>query len=266
MELVSGQGMSPPGGNLYPILFQIGTWDVRSYFLFLSLGAVVGGMVGWKEAKRIGFSSREISVFFAIIFPVALLLGLVNGWVFNPDFYYGLARGRLVLYGGLVSYGIIFGALLVDVIYNRVRKLPVGVSLDLIVLVLPLMLAFTRVGCLFNGCCYGLETHGFFSMFLPDEFGFWVDRYPTQLMLIALNTGLFIWLWIRRKNKVFDGSQVLPFLFWYAAGRLVIDSLRDLPPVALGLGFHQWTAILILVSISLIYVQRWIAGQVKHKM
>ncbi len=233
---------------MFPILFHIGALEVRSYFVFLSLGAVAGGIIGWKETRKLGFSNREISVFFAVIFPVALFLGLVNGWLFNPDFYYGLARGRLVLYGGLVSYGIIFGALLVGVIYNRIRKQPVGVTLDLIVLVLPLMLAFTRIGCLLNGCCYGLETQGWFFMFLPDEFGHWANRYPTQLMLIALNAGLFLWLWKRRSNKPFEGSQVLLFLIWYAAGRLLIDSLRDLPPIALGLGFHQWTAILILLE------------------
>ncbi len=243
---------------MLPVLFRIGAWEVHSYYVFLILGAAVGGIVGWREARRTGNVGKRILIFCAVVFPTALILGVINGWLFNLDFYSGLLRGQLVLYGGLVSYGIIFGALLSGAIYARIRQLPAGAMLDMVVLVLPLMLAFARVGCFLNGCCYGRETQGFGGLFLPDIYGRWTTRYPTQLMLIALDLGLFFWMWVGRKKKPFEGSQVIPFLFWYAAGRLVIDSLRDLPIVALGLSFHQWAAILTLVCTAIISLQRWV--------
>jgi phosphatidylglycerol---prolipoprotein diacylglyceryl transferase len=48
-----------------------------------------------------------------------------------------------------------FWALLAGIIFLRVHKLPVLAFADLIAPSLLLGLAFGRIGCLLNGCCYG---------------------------------------------------------------------------------------------------------------
>lgn len=241
---------------MFPVLFRLGSWEIRSYFVFLSLGIITAYIIGWREARRAGFSKAKIILFYIAVLPIALFLGMINGWLFNPEFYYGLLHGRLILYGGLVSYGIVFGLLLTGAIYARIIRQPVRAMLDLIVPVMPLILAISRIGCLLNGCCYGREVQGFGGLFMPDIYGHWATRYPIQLLLIVLDLGLFFWVWRQRKRKAIQGSLAIPFLFWLAAGRLVIDSLREFQGSALGLSYYQWEAILILVVTSIIFLMQ----------
>ncbi len=239
---------------MYPILFRIGTWEIRSYYVFVTLGLLAAYIVGWRESRRAGITKKKIILFYMAAFPVAFLFGKINGWLFNPDFYAGLANGRLILYGGIVSYGVICGLLLAGAIFARLTRLPIRGVVNRIVLVIPLMLAISRIGCLLNGCCYGRETTVFGGLFLPDIYGKWATRYPTQFFLIALDLGLFFWLWIRRNRKISRGSELVAFLFWMAAGRLIIDSLREYPGMVLGLGYYQWEAILILGVVTIVVI------------
>ena len=239
---------------MFPVLFRLGSWEIRSYFVFLSLGLITAYIIGWREARKAGFSKAKIILFYVAVLPIALFLGMINGWLINSEFYWGLLHGRLILYGGLVSYGIVFGLLLTGAVYARIIRQPVRAMLNLIVPVMPLMLAISRIGCLLNGCCYGMVTTGFGGLFLPDIYGHWATRYPIQIFLIILDLALFIWLWIQRKRKVAPRSLVVPFLFWLAAGRLVIDSLREFPGMVLGLSYYQWEAILILGVVTIVAI------------
>src|SRR5207247_5120259 len=40
----------------------------------------------------------------------------------------------------------------------RAASLPVAATIDLLGMVFPLYLAFTRIGCFLGGCCYGLPS------------------------------------------------------------------------------------------------------------
>ncbi len=235
-----------------PTLFQIGRWEIRSYPVLLALGVLAGVWLGWREAARIGYSRRQMTVFLAVIIPLALLVGMVNGWLFSPDFAWGIKHGRLVLSGGMVSYGIVFTVLAGTAVSTQINRGPMGRSLDAAALVLPVMLGFTRIGCLLNGCCYGLPTIGPGGVFLPDVYGEWARRYPTQWMLLGLDLLLFAGLWLYRKHRPADGKAAMAFLFWFGLGRLLIDSLRDLPAVLGKLSYHQLADMAILLMATLL--------------
>ena len=85
-----------------------------------------------------------------------------------PDFIAGLSSRPPIDLGdffsriynaasGFVFYGGLLGALLSVFIYTRVRHLPLRTYLNLFVVVFPLFHAIGRVGCVFSGCCYGVE-------------------------------------------------------------------------------------------------------------
>ena len=57
--------------------------------------------------------------------------------------------------GGLVVYGSLIGGMLAAVIFFRVTRQPFGRLADLLAPGMVLGLAFGRVGCLMNGCCFG---------------------------------------------------------------------------------------------------------------
>jgi len=65
--------------------------------------------------------------------------------------------GRILKFteGGLVVYGSLIGAMLAYLIVLHRRQLPKLATLDLFVPGLAIGLAFGRLGCLLNGCCWG---------------------------------------------------------------------------------------------------------------
>ena len=246
---------------VYPVLFTVAGWEIRSYTVFLCLGILAGLLAGWGEARRIGYGWRRIAAFMLFVLPLALGLGLVNGWLFNPDFYTALAHSRVALRGGLISFGALVGAFLAGGLFARVVHEPLGRGTDPIALVLPLVLGITRIGCLLNGCCFGREAEGFGTLYLPGRFGVWADRYPTQLILMVFDFLLFAWLWKRRTVKPYEGDLTVSFLLWFSLIRLVVDGLRDLPVLFLGLSLHQvFAAVTLLCMAALALIIRALAA------
>ncbi len=238
---------------MVPILFKLGSFPIRSYDVFLLVGAALGVFIASREARRLGFSKHEIITFDCAVIPAAFLLGFLNGWLFDLDFYGVLLRGNFYVPFTLVSFGIILGALLTGWFFAKRRKKSIGQTLDLVTLSLPIILFFSRIGCLLNGCCYGRETSGFGGVYLPGAFGVWAYRYPTQIMLLCLDAGLFIWLWSVRKRKSYEGSSTLNFLIVFSIGRLLIDPFRDLPLLFGVFSLHQLASLVILIATVLFY-------------
>jgi len=74
----------------------------------------------------------------------------------------------MVWRGGLEFIGGVICATLVMIIYSRKMKLPILKYLDILAPSVMLGLAFGRLGCLLNGCCFGQPSS------LP-----WAIRFPT---------------------------------------------------------------------------------------
>ena len=231
---------------MYPVLFSIGAFEIRASYVFLAFGLLAGGLFGRREARRMGYDGKKVRLFLLSVIPFALLLAAANGvlfWLGWDSLLENLLHGST---GGVVAFGAVLGALFLGWVFARHDGVPVGPVLDLVSLTLPLILAIYRVGCLLNGCCYGLETDGPLGMYLPGAAGMWATRYPTQIMLAVFDLGLFAWLWVRRERRPLDGSLTLSFLILFCLGRLAIDALRDLPRAWGPFSLHQLASIVIL--------------------
>lgn len=57
--------------------------------------------------------------------------------------------------GGLTFYGGFILAAIVMIVYARMKKIPLRLGMDVVAPCLMIGLAFGRVGCLLNGCCWG---------------------------------------------------------------------------------------------------------------
>lgn len=242
---------------MIPILFTLGDIEISSSVFFLVLGILGGLAVGWIEARRVGIPDRLFHGFWLSAVPLALLLAALNGWIFEVGFAEGLRSLARADYTGLVSFGAILAALAWGYVYSKLAKIPTGLILDGISVVLPMILGVYRIGCILAGCCHGLETDGFLGFYLPDTGGIWANRYPTQIMLLMFNFALFGWLWSRRKRRAFDGEQMMLYLFIYSLGRLIIDALRDLPRVLGPFSLHQLTSLAILLIVSYSAFELW---------
>lgn len=118
--------------------------------LSLAIWMVVCGVIGARLFYVIEYWDQS----FAGKSPRETLLGIVN-----------VPEGGLVIYGGFV------GAMVGFYIFVRKNKLPLFAMADLIAPCMMIGLAFGRIGCLLNGCCYGgptdLPWHVTFPKFSP---------------------------------------------------------------------------------------------------
>ena len=87
--------------------------------------------------------------------------------------------------------------------------------------------AIARIGCLLNGCCYGLPTNVAWAM---NAAGDGILRHPTQIY--ASLSGLVIFailvLFDRRRNKA-DGQSMVLFIGLYSIGRFIVEFFRVAP-------------------------------------
>ncbi len=102
----------------------------------------------------------------------SLIAGVVGARVFFVVHHLEQFRGNLLgmvatWRGGLEFLGGVIVATVILLLYLRFRKLPIRRYLDIIVIGLMIGLAFGRIGCFLNACCFGKPTN------LP-----WAVRFP----------------------------------------------------------------------------------------
>ena len=147
---------------MHPELFTLPIlgMSIKTYGFFLMLGFLSAVWLAMKRAARVKADpDRVIDVsFFALLFGVggARLFYVVHYW--ERDF--ALASNKLlaiidIRQGGLEFLGGLLGAMAAILIYLIVKKQSVRLYLDIIAPSAMWGLAFGRIGCFFNGCCFG---------------------------------------------------------------------------------------------------------------
>lgn len=101
-----------------------------------SILALVGGVAG----ARIAFAIEKWDTFAQSESPLAEIVNITGG--------------------GLIYYGGVILALVLVVAYLRFKRLGIRRYLDILAASMMIGLAFGRVGCLVNGCCYGARCSG----------------------------------------------------------------------------------------------------------
>jgi phosphatidylglycerol:prolipoprotein diacylglycerol transferase len=138
---------------------------IRGYGMMFLLAIVTGVGLTLLMARRAGVHPDVIfsMSFWCFIFGIigARLFFVIQYWheFYNPlqppDLITLLSRILKFTEGGLVVYGSLIGAMLAYLMVLHRRQLPKLATLDLFVPGLAIGLAFGRIGCLLNGCCWG---------------------------------------------------------------------------------------------------------------
>lgn len=138
----------------------------------------------------------------------------------------------MVQHGGLVFYGGFIGASLACILYARIKKLPLWKLADIVTPSIALGSVFGRIGCLFNGCCYGRACQLPWAIHFPKGHESYPNGvHPTQIYDSSLNLCLYLFLaWLFRRKK-FDGQVFAAYLVGYSVLRSVVEFFRgDYPP------------------------------------
>ena len=225
---------------MHPILFEIGGIRIYSFGVMTAVGFLIAVTLLFNSNRRKGFhpdamSDLALGLFISGLVGARALFILLN-WEQFRDTPWDMLQFQK---GGLVAYGGVFLAILFTVAFTRLKSIPFWESVDLMAPLWILGLAFGRIGCFLNGCCYGRPTRFF-------------GTHPTQLYE---SVGLFL-LWIgltivdvrplkggrlfglalggyallRFANEFFRGDQIpillnLTLVQWMSAGSLLVAAL-----------------------------------------
>ena len=109
-----------------------------------------------------------------------------------------------IYYAGFSSYGGVIGGIIFILFFSKLYKCSLKKLFLIFIPILPLMYAVSKLGCFFNGCCYGVEYNGFMCVSYAYAVGAPINTnlFPVQLLESLVNFAIFLYiLCIYKRNK-----------------------------------------------------------------
>ena len=248
---------------MHPEFIRLGPLDIHTYGVLLAIGCIVGLAVAVRRARCEGIDPERIADLGAWL----IVSGMVGGKLFHilffwDDFIAGLrAEGLRSLREGFVFYGGFIVASLAGVVYARRKRLPVAKLADIFAPSVALGHAFGRLGCFFNGCCFGRAcTLPWAVRFPPPHAMAGIPVHPTELYEVFGNLVIFAGLSAFYRHKRFDGQIWWGYVLSYGVLRFTVDFFRgDYATYYFGvltIGHLMAMAMIVVAATALVLISR----------
>jgi phosphatidylglycerol:prolipoprotein diacylglycerol transferase len=159
------------------------------------------------------------------------------------------------LWGGMLAYFIL--ALPLTLVLSEKRR----EAIDLVAMAIPVPWIFAKIGCFFNGCCYGKESSGPWAMAFPEGARGAppnIPLHPTQIYEILVVVCVLIIF--KKLNYIrWRGAMLFWFLALYGIGRAATEFFRGDTDHHLLVGPLTLSQLICLISagISIILLYLW---------
>lgn len=244
---------------------NLGPLQIPTYFLILSLVCTAGVFILPKWAERYGQAEGMA----ARLYLLVLISGFFGARLFHvifeaPEVYRDYPIEIFYIWqGGLVFLGGVLVALAASWFWLKKQGEDFLLWADLFSPWMAFGYAFGRVGCFFNGCCYGTECHLPWAVRFPSHrFAIepFVARHPTQIYAFLSEMLIFavLMVWLEKKRGHLEafkntGFVFCAWLFMHGLSRLILEQFRDDDRGAFYYGFSLSS----LISLFLIGVGFW---------
>ena len=236
--------------NIDPVLFHIGPVEIRWYGVMVALAVIAIVAISLREAKRLKIAEEHIYNV-AVWGVIGGIIGSRVVHVIDKWSYYSQHLDQIVGFAGVAVYGAVIGAVLAVVLYVWIKKLSLWQMLDVVAPGALVGMAIGRIGCVINGCCYGLPTDSDWGCVYENPNALapiGIPVQPTQEYHIIWNLAAFGILWALRKRLQPAGSAFLLYIALYGAGDLVIRFFREGELFLFGMQQAQLIGIILLVT------------------
>lgn len=249
---------------------------IYGYGFMLFLGFLVAGWTAVRRAAQVGIPADTVwdasmwmffsgiagsRIFYCIQYADQVFFDIVNGQRVPKQGLDLLLAAVNLPDGGLVLYGGVIAGIIAYIVFCRIRKISAAHLGDVMIPSLFIGLAFGRMGCFLNGCCYGdrcdlpwgvmfplgsvpdtaLVKKGFVS---PDQ-ALTLYLHPSQIyatinafVLAGLTAAYF-----RYRHR--EGSVIAVGMLGYPVARFVEEYLRgdELGQFNTSLTISQWVSV-----------------------
>ena len=214
---------------MHPEFIRLGPLDIHTYGVFVAIGFILGLAVASRRARREGIDPERITDLGAWLIISGMLGGkLFHSIFFWDDFLYGWREeGVRSLREGFVFYGGFIAASLAAVVYTTMKRMPFFRVADIFAPSIALGHAFGRMGCFFNGCCYGKPCSLPWAVkFPPPHVMAGIPVHPTEVYEALGNLAIFAGLSAVYRRKRADGQIWWLYVLSYGVLRFAVEFFR----------------------------------------
>ncbi len=235
-----------------PILLDLGLLKVHAYGLGLALAFLFGSLWLSRRARPLGYLDEDLMKLAWWLLASALIGARLYYAIQHPQEFEGdWAEVFRVWRGGLTQYGGVLGAIIVGALFMRSKGWSFREVGDLAAPVIALGEGIARIGCFFNGCCFGQSCSLPWAVtFPPGSHAHWVlgdtPIHPSQLYLSVANILLAVALARVRLPLRRPGRLLAGYLIGSSAIRFLVDFTRYYAPqdhlslMGVTLAHSQW--------------------------
>ena len=209
--------------------FNLFGFTLQSYGITIAIGMLIGfGLFLYVAHKNKMNIDVAIDLILCLIFggfAGAKLLGIIVNLksIIDGTLTFMQALSVTVVYGGII------GTLITCGVYCKVKKVDYWAYADFALSCASITQGIGRLGCLFAGCCYGMQYNGFgaitfdHSPFAPNGVSLFPSQIVSSIFMIAYGIIALIYF-SKKKHKV--GEIGTNYFLIYGIARFVIEFFR----------------------------------------
>lgn len=228
---------------------------------FTIMAYVVGAGVFYAAARRRGLATEGMGYVALAGFCGGVFGAKLTEW--GLSHWGALAAQPTAILDPRLGGRTLIGGVIIGWLVVVVTKWRLGIQRstgDLFALALPAGEAVGRIGCYFNGCCYGVTTRVPWAIF---QHGAW--RHPTQIYAALIAGAIFCILLGVRDRLPREGDLFKLYVALFGFCRFGLEFWRERHIVFGGLSTAQWVCLELAVgsALALIIAHQRLAFQAR---
>lgn len=254
--------------TINPVLLELGFVSIYWYGVFLALGVALAILIALKLFKK---NNIPIDLVFSLIsyLIVAGLIGARLGYIFfyRPEFYFNNPKEIIFInHGGLSSHGMTLGIIIMLFLLFKLKKINKK-TIDLLIIPIPIVAAFIRLGNFFNSELVGRPANLAWAVKFPNYEANPIFRHPVQIYELLIAFVIFLILYFvfkkftrlnpyqsKMQGNLTGLSNKLPalfitalFIFLYFSSRFILEFFKEYQIFSSGLTMGQYLSIPFII-------------------
>lgn len=213
-----------------------------SYTVLMGVGIFVSALLWWRWQRREGDSRLKWIYSSGLLGALAgakLSFLIAEGWLYYDN--------ALALWSGRsITGGLLGGYLGVELAKKGLGYR--STTGDRFAILVPISIGLGRIGCLFEGCCLGIECDPHWWTVTDAHL---VDRWPAPWVEVGFNGLFLVWVLVATRQNWASSNRFHAYLIAYGGFRFFHEFLRENVRVAGPFsGYHAIT--LFMVGFALV--------------